>query len=46
MTLPDASKQVGCVIVLNTGANGVTGCELITIFVEGKEIHPEPFVTV
>jgi len=46
ITLPAAAAQVVCVIVLKIGADGVTGCALITTLADGKEIHPEPFVTV
>jgi len=40
-TLPVATEHVGCVIVPATGADGVAGCELITIFAEGAEVHPK-----
>ena len=46
ITLPVATVQVGCVIVPTTGVEGVTGCELITALADGREIHPDPFVTV
>ena len=46
ITLPVDTKQVGWVIVLKVGADGVTGCEFIITLAEGSEIHPEPFVTV
>lgn len=46
ITLPVADAQVGCVMVLNAGVEGVIGCALIIILPDGKEIHPEPFVTV
>jgi len=39
-TLPVATEQVGCVIVPTTGAEGVTGCGLMTILAEGAEAHP------
>jgi hypothetical protein len=39
-TLPVATEQVGCVIVPTMGAEGVTGCALITILAEGAEAHP------
>jgi len=45
-TLPDPTEHVVWVIVLKTGADGVIGCELITISTEGSEIQPAPFVTV
>ena len=44
--LPVATEQVGCVIVDTVGADGVTGCGVITKFADGNETHPEPFVTV
>ena len=46
ITLPKATEQVGCVIVPKIGADGVAGCALITIFADGKEVHPTAFVTV
>ena len=46
ITLPVADEQFGCVIVLNVGAEGVSGCVLIKISAVGNEIHPELFVTV
>lgn len=45
-TLPVATEQVGWVMVLKVGVDGVTGCALITTLAEGKEIHPEALVTV
>ena len=45
-TLPVATVQVGCVIVPMTGADGVTGCGLITAFCDAGETHPEALVTV
>jgi len=45
-TLPADTEQVGCVVVLNVGADGVAGCALITTSAEGSEMHPTPFVTV
>ena len=42
----EAKVQVGCVIVLTTGALGVAGCILITALVEAVEVQPEEFVTV
>jgi hypothetical protein len=32
--------------IINIGAVGVTGCALITIFAEAKEVHPVALVTV
>jgi uncharacterized protein YbjT (DUF2867 family) len=46
ITLPVATEQVGWVIVLKVGADGVTGCVFITALAEGREIHPEALVTV
>lgn len=46
ITLPVATAQVGCVIVPTMGMDGVTGCELIVTLADGREIHPELFVTV
>lgn len=45
VTLPVAMEQVGCVIVPTIGADGIVGCVLITIFVDGVEVHPEALVT-
>lgn len=45
-TLPVATEQVGCVSVPTTGAEGVIGCELITILADAGEAHPASFVTV
>ena len=45
-TLPVATIQVGCVIMPAAGAEGVTGCALITTLAETGEIHPDAFVTV
>jgi hypothetical protein len=44
--LPVATVQVGGVIVLTTGAEGVTGWAGITTFDEATDIHPSEFVTV
>jgi hypothetical protein len=45
-TLPVAKAQVGCVIKSTVGADGVTGCALMTTLAEAGEIHPDAFVTV
>ena len=45
-TLPVANAQVGCVITPTTGAVGVTGCALITMFADNTEVHPTALVTV
>lgn len=45
-TLPVATEQVGCTMAPTTGADGVKGCVLITIFAENAEIQPAAFVTV
>jgi hypothetical protein len=45
-TLPVATSQVGCVIELMAGADGVTGWTLITTFAAANDVHPEAFVTV
>ena len=45
-TLPVATVQVGCVIVPMTGADGVTGCGLITAFCDAAETQPAALVTV
>ena len=44
-TLPLADAQFGCVINPMPGADGVTGCELITTSADIPEIHPAAFVT-
>jgi len=46
ITLPVANAQVGCVIELNVGTEGVTGCAFTVALKDGKEIHPELFVPV
>jgi hypothetical protein len=38
--------QVVCVIRSTVGAEGVTGCVLITTLAEAGEIHPDALVTV
>jgi hypothetical protein len=45
MTLPEATVQVGSVIVPTAGAVGVDGATLITIFPDNGEVHPASFVT-
>ena len=45
-TLPVARAQVGWVMVPATGADGVTGCVLITTFDDEVDIQPSAFVTV
>jgi hypothetical protein len=45
-TVPVATIQVGWVIVPITGADGVTGCTVIIIFAEAREVHPRSFVIV
>jgi len=45
-TLPVAMAQVGCVIVPTVGAEGVTGCVLITTFAVADDVHPTELVTV
>jgi hypothetical protein len=44
--LPVATVHVGWVIVPTTGADGVTGCTLITTLVDAAEVHPAELVTV
>lgn len=44
--LPVATKQVGCVTVPATGADGIAGCGLITTLADATEIHPDALVTV
>ena len=45
-TLPVAVVQVGWVIVPTTGADGVSGCALITKLAVGVDVHPSALVTV
>jgi hypothetical protein len=45
-TLPVETMHVGWVIVPTTGADGVTGCALITTLDDDVEVHPSEFVTV
>ena len=44
-TLPLAMVHVGCVKVPNVGAEGVTGCDLITTSSDSPEIQPLALVT-
>lgn len=44
--LPVASWHVGCVMVPMTGANGVSGCGMITTCPDAGEIHPAALATV
>lgn len=46
ITLPVASAHAGWVIVPTTGAVGVAGCGLMTMFAVAVETHPAAFVTV
>jgi len=46
ITLPVASAQVGWVIVPIAGAEGVTGCALMTTLADAGDVHPAAFVTV
>jgi hypothetical protein len=46
ITLPEATAQVGWVIVPTKGADGVTGWVLITTLAEAVEVHPTALVTV
>jgi hypothetical protein len=45
-TLPVATVHVGCVMVPTVGAEGVTGCVLMTTLPEAVEVHPTELVTV
>jgi hypothetical protein len=45
ITEPVAKAQVGCVIVPTAGADGVTGCALITTFADENDVQL-PFDTV
>ena len=45
-TLPVDDVHVGAVIVPIVGADGVTGCEFITILEDATDIQPTAFVTV
>jgi len=44
--VPDANVHVGCEMVPGTGADGVTGWGSIVILLDGRDVHPEEFVTV
>jgi hypothetical protein len=46
MILPVATVQVGCIMVLIVGAEGVTGCGLIITLELTAEMHPTELVTV
>lgn len=46
ITLPVATEQVGCVMVPTVGADGVTGCALITTATEEADVQPDELVTV
>ena len=46
VTLPVANVHVGDNIAPIKGADGIGGCEFITTFADGEEIHPVEFVTV
>ena len=46
ITDPEGTAHEGCVIVPTDGADGVTGCALITILAEATEVHPEALLTV
>lgn len=43
---PVATEHVGCVMTPITGADGVTGCALITMSGDDAEVHPDEFITV
>lgn len=45
-TLPVDVVQLGGVMVPTTGAAGVSGCALMTIFADEAEIHPAALETV
>lgn len=45
ITDPVATVQVGCVMVPTIGADGVTGCVLITTLADAGDVQPEEFVT-
>ena len=45
-TLPVEEAQVVCVMVPTVGADGVTGCALITTLADAAEIQPAELVTV
>ena len=43
---PVATAQSGCDIKPNSGADGVTGCMLITTSADAGELHPAELETV
>lgn len=45
ITLPVAVEQSGWVMVVITGADGVSGCVRITMLADVEEVHPDAFVT-
>jgi len=45
-TLPDATVQVGCVIVPTAGAAGVDGWAFIATLADIDDVHPAALVTV
>ena len=45
-TLPVATEQLGCAIASTVGADGVTGCALMTILADAAEVHPPALVIV
>ena len=46
MIVPVEVAHKGCTTDPITGAEGVAGCELMRIFVDGKDVHPSALVTV
>lgn len=44
-TEPVAREHVGWVMVPTVGADGVTGCVLITTLADAGDVQPEEFVT-
>jgi len=45
-TLPVAIAHVGCVKVPVIGAEGVRGCELMTMLADAEDVHPAALVMV
>lgn len=45
ITLPVDTVQIGDVMVPTVGAEGVTGCGLMTTFAEANEVQPAELVT-
>ena len=45
-TFPVNTVHVGWVMVPTVGADGVTGCALITTLADDNEVHPAALVTV